>query len=294
MYHGNVAAMAGRALAARGTPVIWSIHHTVDDLANEPRMTRAVIGLSARISGRVSAITYCARVSARQHRRLGFACPREEVLPNGVDLDEFRPRPGGRERLRALCGFPEASIVLGHVARAHPMKDAAALIRAIALLRERGLPVHAVLIGAGHPGGAVQAQARALGVSAHVTALGARDDVADLLPGLDVFVLCSAWGEAFSLALTEALASGVPAVVTDVGDSAEIVGDAGKVVPPRDPKALAEAIAALSALEPEARRALGLAARRRMAAQFSLERYARRTEDLYRAVLAEGHAGSCR
>lgn len=285
MYHGNLVASAGGALAARRASVIWTIHHSLDDIANEPPLTRSVIRLGARLSRRVDAIAYCARQSARQHARFGFSSLREIVLPNGVDTDEFRPQPDARPRLRALCGFPEPSLVLGHVARAHPMKDPRALVRATALLRARGVAAHAVLIGAGHPEGPARIEARTLGVSEHVTTLGARDDIPALLPGFDVFVLCSAWGEAFSLALTEALASGVPAVATDVGDSAEILGETGAVVPPRDPEALAAAIATLAHMGTEGRRALGLAGRRRMEDNFSLRRYADRMCALQSATL---------
>mgnify|MGYP006268262395 CR=1 FL=1 len=286
MYHGNLAASVGGAIAARRAPVIWGVHHSIDDIGNEPAMTRRVIRLSALLSRRVAAIAYCARISAEQHARLGFSGERATVLQNGVDVSEFRPRPGARDRLRALCGFPAESFVLGHVARAHPMKDASALVRATAALRARGVPAHAVLIGAGHPDGPARAEAVALGVSDHVTALGARSDVPELLSGFDVFVLCSAWGEAFSLALTEALASGVPTVATDVGDSAEIVGADGAVVPARDLDSLVRAIEALAALTREERVAIGLSGRRRMTEELSLERYVERMTELHRTVLS--------
>ena len=89
------------------------------------------------------------------------------------------------------------------------------------------------------------------GMGDRISLLGERHDMPALIGGLDVLVVSSAWGESFPIVLGEAMASGVPCVTTDLGDSAWIVGDAGIVVPPRDPEALAEGMARLIAADPE-------------------------------------------
>jgi glycosyltransferase involved in cell wall biosynthesis len=107
---------------------------------------------------------------------------------------------------------------------------------------------------------------------------------------LDVLVVSSAWGESFPIVLGEAMASGVPCVTTDVGDSAWIVGDAGIVVPPRDPEALAEGMARLITTDLETRRQLGIRARARIAQNFGLNSAIERYHDLYREITVEGIA----
>ena len=102
-----------------------------------------------------------------------------------------------------------------------------------------GQDIQCVFFGAGHADGPVRSLAGELGISDRVTTLGAREDMPALLPGLDVFALCSAWGEAFSLAVSEAMACGGPCLVTTVGDTAWVIGTTGRVVPPRQPAALA-------------------------------------------------------
>jgi glycosyltransferase involved in cell wall biosynthesis len=285
MYHGNVAATLGSVLGLNFSPVIWSIHHTVRDLADEKPLTRQLIRLSARLSSRASAISYCSRVAADDHERLGFDPRRRVVIPNGTDCDQFSPAADAGAKLRRLFGLPPERLIIGHVARFHPMKDQISLVRAISRVLAQGYDVQGVFIGEGHADGPVRRAARDLGIDDRITTPGIRSDVADLMPGFDVYALCSAWGEAFSLAAGEAMASGVPAVVTAVGDSGWLVGDSGVVVPPRDSEALAAGLIRLVGLEPAQRRALGQQARRRVMENFSLSLYVDRHLELYATAL---------
>ena len=99
----------------------------------------------------------------------------------------------------------------------------------------------------------------------------------------------SSYGEGFSNTIGEAMSCGVPCVVTDVGDSAWIVGDTGKVVPPCDPAALATALRELIEIGAEARRTLSKQARQRIVENFSLESVVRQYEDLYESVFQQFH-----
>src|SRR5260370_27560276 len=119
-----------------------------------------------------------------------------------------------------------------------------------------------------------------------VALLRERADRPQLRAGLDIAGSPSAWGEAFSRAIAEAMACGIPCVVTDVGDSAYIVADTGLSVPPSDPQALAQAIGRLIEAGPEHRRQLGMAARRRIENEFSLPEIAARFATIYREHLS--------
>src|SRR5262249_54118430 len=111
--------------------------------------------------------------------------------------------------------------------------------------------------------------------------LGHRDDVPRILAAFDVATLCSWYGEGFPNVVGEAMACEVPCIVTPIGDSAEIVGDTGIVVPPRDPEALRSGWQQLIALTPESRRGLGVGARQRIAREYELNAIVRRYESLY-------------
>jgi glycosyltransferase involved in cell wall biosynthesis len=175
------------------------------------------------------------------------------------------------------------------IARNHPMKDPGNLLRAVTLLQARsGVTLHVVIAGDGldqmHP--ELGALVGALGLGSRVSLLGERNDVPALLAGVDIVALPSAWGEGFPNILGEAMASGVPCVATDVGDCTWVVGPHGLVVPPRQSEALADALARLIDLGPDARRQLGLAARARIIQHFSIQEVARQYVALHLEVAA--------
>lgn len=284
MYHGNVAASFASLAGSSSIPVVWSIHHSVNDIMAEKPLTRHLIRLCAQLSRWTDAICYCSHTAADQHERLGFDARRRIVIPNGINCDEFKPDPGAKSRLRALLGLPSTRRIVGNVARSHPMKDQPRLVCAIGQLIDRGYDLHGLFIGPGAQDAAVLNTARELGIADRITALDARGDVQALMPGLDVYASSSAWGEAFPLAVTEAMASGVPAVVTDLGDCRWLVGDTGAVVPPKDTEALAEALRIMLDLTPCELQQRGETARARVAEHFSLRQYVARHQELYRQI----------
>jgi len=169
------------------------------------------------------------------------------------------------------------------VARYHPMKDIATFLRAASRFRQDHENVKFVLCGDGlSPDNSTLAkQVRELDLDRSIVLLGPRSDIELIYPALDVHTLCSTHGEGFPNALCEAMACNVPCVTTDVGDSAEIVGDCGLVVPRRDPQALAGAWHAL--LERPSQVGTD-SARSRVAARYSLERMCAQYESMYRSI----------
>lgn len=289
MYHGNLAASAG-SLARPGTPLIWNIRHSLSDLALEKPLTRILIRLSARISQHPAAIIYNSNAAARQHAALGFSARRAVVIPNGFDCDHYRPRFGARERLTRLFGIDPKSTIVGMVARHHPMKDHLNLVDAVRRCRSRGVDLHLLLVGEGMdrpPADLAKAIGAALPCD-RVTLSSARLDVAEWLSGLDLLALSSAWGEGFPNILGEAMASGVPCIATDVGDSALILDGAGLIVPPRDPLALATALEAFARMTTDERRRRGELGRARVQAHYTLAAVSRTYAELYAEACARG------
>ena len=209
----------------------------------------------------------------------------DRVIPNGIDTDVFAPNSSTRERIRRALGVKPNEILVGCVARHAPMKDHAGLLKAFARVRPEA---RLVLIGTdtGKEKPALSQEIAAASIDANrVIRLGPRRYIPRLLPALDLFVLGSAFGEGFPNALAEAMSCGLPVVATDTGDSAAIIGDCGKVVPPRSPGALATALNELIALNPQQRAALGCAARARVVEKFSLLPMVQTYQALYSEIL---------
>lgn len=289
MYHGNLAATASWCLLGRRPPLVWGIHHSVLDLAAETWPARMGVRMNALLSHLPDAIVYVSHEGARQHEQLGFPAAKTVVIPNGFDCAVMKPDGEAPARLRAELGIPPARAIVGMVTRAHPMKDHANLIRAVGILVGQGVDVHLVMMGRGvdPPDGSIAREVALSGLRDRVTLLGQRDDVQPVLAGLDVLVVSSAWGESFPLIVGDAMASGVPCVVTNIGDCPVLVGDTGIVVPRRDSAALAAGIERLIVLGPEARRRLGMAARARIQDTYSVERTTQQYEQLYQTLIEQ-------
>ena len=285
MYHGNLAAWTGARLVRPRPALAWNVRQSLAGLDHERGLTRLVIRANARLSSAADAIVNNSRASATQHRDRGFDARRVEIIPNGFDTDVFRPDAEARAEVRAQLGIAPGSLVAGMVARFDPVKRHDLFLDAVARARGDGVDVHPLLVGSGivPENAALAARITRAGLDGRVHLLGARHDVARLLPALDVLVSASTT-EGFPNAVGEALASGVPCVVTDTGDCAAIVGDAGVVVPPGDGAALAAGLEELLRRAPDDRRRMGERARARIAAEYTLERCTARYAALYSAL----------
>jgi glycosyltransferase involved in cell wall biosynthesis len=183
-----------------------------------------------------------------------------------------RPRQdGGREALAEL-GVPDGAPVVGNVAALTGHKDHATLIEAMALLRPRAPEARLVIAGEGELRPALESQVRERGLGDRVVFAGFRRDLDRLLPAFSVFCLSSHL-EGLGTSVLDAMAFGLPVVATGAGGIPEAVEDGvtGRVVRPRDPGALAEALAEVLGHE-ERRRALGAAGRRRFLERFTTDR----------------------
>ncbi|MCK4304924.1 MAG: glycosyltransferase [Candidatus Eisenbacteria sp.] len=292
MYHGNLAALVGRYLASPRSALLWNIRHSISDLADEGRSTAWAIRGGALLSRSCGKIIYNSAVSARQHEALGYRSDRRVVIPNGFDCEEFKPAPGAGEALRkSLCLAPQ-DLLIGLIGRHHPVKDHANFFRAGSRLIATHKRVRFVLAGRGvEPANAtLTALIRENGLDDRVRLLGERRDMPDLLAGLDI-ATSSSFGEGFPNVIGEAMACGVPCVVTDVGDSSRLVGDTGCVVPARDPEALARAWGDLIKSGRDRRRRLGEKARQRIVREFSLDAIARQYEVLYQEMAGRKRQG---
>jgi len=288
MYHGNLVATLARSMCSKKTAVVWNVRHSLYDLAHEKVMTRQVIRANRFFSKSVDTLLYNSQVSRQQHEIFGFRGNRGQVIPNGIDLQKFCFCEESRNRLRSDLAIPLDALVVGHIARYHPMKDHANFLRAAVALTSSYPDTNFILSGRDILPNNIELTCLipdTLRDRFHL--LGERTDVHDLMSAMDIVASSSSYGEAFPNVVGEAMASSLSCVVTDIGDSAYIVGETGVVVPPRDNYAFATGIESLLALSLLERQELGEQARQRIEDNFALAAIVKQYSELYKTKIEE-------
>jgi glycosyltransferase involved in cell wall biosynthesis len=231
-----------------GLKVAWGVRASDMDLARYVWLAGFSDWLECRFS-RCPHLIISNSVAGRRHAvSRGFPDnDRFIVIPNGIDVDRFRPNAKLRGAVRAEWGVVPDETLMGIVARLDPMKDYPNFLEAAAKLAQHEQGMRFVSVGAGPAEYAalLRERVRGLGLGDRMIWAGPRDDLPAIYNALDLLVSSSAFGEGFSNVLGEAMACGVPCVATDVGDAREILGDSGAVVPPSNSEALAVGIVAL-------------------------------------------------
>lgn len=297
MYHANVVGQClVRMHRRRGRPaLVTSIRGSLDAWRSEKLPVRGVRRIDALLSARAAAIVFNSNRGAAQHAALGYCMDRATVIPNCFDTELFRPRLEAREALRAELGCGSARLI-GFVARFDPLKDHRNFLRMARLVAALGHDYRFVLVGLGCDRNNRQLMkwVREDGLEGLVFPLGERRDVPQIQAALDLAV-SSSMSEGFPNAVGEAMACGIPCVVTDVGDCQVLVGDAGIVVPPRNPVALAKAVLEVMGMSAERRNELGDRGRRRVIGKFGMASIVDRFAELYRTCLqAQSRRGNGR
>lgn len=274
MYHANIIAqvLTGLSTGRRRSGLVTSVRGAIHAPKQQKITTRAVRWIDAKMSYGADAIVFNSRRSAQQHAALGYDSSKMTVIPNCFDTDQYQPTPSDRARIRAELGCNQ-SVLIGLVARFDRLKNHHLFLRAAKSVADRCPDVRFLLAGRGCDTDNRQLMqwVSDLGLEGRIYALGERRDIAAIDCALDVAV-CSSISESFPNAIGEAMACGVPSIVTDVGDCPYLVGDTGRVVNAESPEALAEAMFELASLPREVRASLGGRARVRVMEEFSLER----------------------
>ena len=227
--------------------LVWGIRYADLDLAAYDRITRLTYRWQPRLARCADLVIANSEAGRTMALREGYPAARLAVVANGIDTEYFRPDIADRAATRAGWGLAAHARAIGVAARFDPMKDHATFLRAAAALSATDDTLRFVCLGGGLDVQlqALRALAGELGIADRVFWTGPVADMAAAWRALDLCVLSSAYGEGFPNVVAEAMASGLRCAVTDVGDAATIVGETGRVVPPRDPAALAAACRAL-------------------------------------------------
>lgn len=287
MYHANLAASLAAKLGYFHAPTIWGVRQSLARLSNEKPLTQAVVTAAVPLRRHPEAIVYNSMRSALDHEALGYPPAKRWIINNAVDTDRFQPRSGARAALVRALSVTDDALLIGRVGRKSRMKDHGTLLAAMNLIRRQFPNAHLVLVGRGMDAGDIELESV---VSSHQLAgavhfLGQRTDVELLYPAFDLLLSSSSDNEGFPNVVAEALACGVPAAVTDVGESRAIVRHDGWVVPPRNPEALAAIAGELLGMSLETRRSLGRDARQSVIERFGTERMLSEFLTLWRRAL---------
>ena len=288
MYHADlVGGLSARLAGIRA--VVWGVRHSNLSPSLNKQTTLRVMHVCASLSRWLPCrILSCSERARSIHVAAGYDAGKISIIPNGFDLEHFVPDEMARDSVREEFGLPGDALLVGLIARDDPQKNHAGFIEAAARVKNSLPNVHFLLAGMGIDEGnkpLVLAIERA-GLQNRVHLLGQRDDIPRLMAGLDVLA-SSSHGEAFPNVLGEAMACGIPCVVTDVGDSADIVGDTGRVVASGDMADLARRLIELLELPIEQRSALGRRARERVRERYEIGEVVRRFEAFWaKAALA--------
>ncbi len=284
LYHADL--IGGIAASIAGVPaIVWNIRNGCLEIGGTKTLTRAVMRVCSWLSHFIpDRIICCSHMAKDLHIRQGYHKAKFVLIPNGFDILRFRSDQEARRQVRMEMKIPQEAAVVGLIARFHPQKGHRIFFQAAGELHRRRPDTFFLLAGdrvePSNP--ALMDWISEAGISDCTRLLGVRRDAARLTCSLDIAVSAAVYGEAFSNAIGEAMACEVPCVVTDMGDSAFIVGNTGRVIPPADPNAMAIALEDLLSMPERRRREIGRLARKRVIDHFEIGRIAEQYKELYR------------
>jgi len=261
------------------TRLVWALCASRMDWSHYEGFRHWIDRLEIRLSTVPRAILCNARAGRDAAVAAGYPGERLHVVANGFDTERFRPDPAGRTRLRETWAIPEGMPLFGLIARLDPMKGHSVFLEAAALCLQQLPDARFIVVGSGTP-----FPASPLTLAGRLIRLDHHPDMPAVYNALDILVSASLFGEGLSNAVGEAMACETACVVTDVGDSAFLVDDPERVVPPADPVALANAMVGLwHRLKADTfdRKAM----RARIVEHFSLAAMIAGTEAVFRSLL---------
>jgi glycosyltransferase involved in cell wall biosynthesis len=273
------------------TKIVWGIRHSNWGIpqSSKPRdkqfvkwdgAQNSLLYLEQKLARFADLIIANSYAGQKYHLTKGFPAENMIVIPNGIDADRFQPDSEVGLTVRQEWDVLPNTILIGLVGRIAPMKDYPTFLQAATLLYKERQDLRFVCVGKEQqPDYTKQLYelTNQLGIPDRVIWAGARSDMPEVYNALDIIVSTSAYGEGFSNAIGEAMASGKPCIVTDVGDSAWIVGNQGIVVPSGDPQALKTAVLQLI-MEMGAGNQIQAKVRQRIVENFSVPQLALNTK----------------
>jgi glycosyltransferase involved in cell wall biosynthesis len=288
MYHANLLGLTVKPFFP-GMRVLWNIRCSHMAWGAYGRVYDMTVRAGALLSRLPDGVVFNSFAGQLSHEELGYRNKNQKVIQNGIDTHVYGTMDdlGGAEKwgLKQSLGIPDHGFVITCVARFDPMKDHLTLFKAAARVLEQRSDAHFVFAGRGmtleNP--ALQSWMRGMQPKENLHLLGERSDIPQIY-GISDLACLSSISEGFPNVIAEAMATGVPCVVTDAGDSAMMVRSTGQVVPVQQPEPFAAAILSFMDMDSSTLLALGKKAARRVHSRFNLIHTIARYETIYRSL----------
>jgi glycosyltransferase involved in cell wall biosynthesis len=286
LYHADLLGGLAATLSSVRV-VVWNVRNSILSSKIKKRHTLWTARINGLLSGFITNGILCNSSKAILiHQNQGFRADKFVIIPNGFNVQQFHPDKGAYKSVRKELGIGSETSLVGLVARFDPQKNHRGFIEAAAIVAQKRSDVRFLLIGNNMDGTNDELchWINTNGLSKKFHLLGRRDDIPRLNAAFDIAVCCS-WGEGFPNSIGEAMACGVPCVVTDVGDCAKIVGDTGRVVNIGDMANLAHEINDLLDMPIKKRLIMGEKARQRIQKKYRIETIVRQYEAFYFSLM---------
>ena len=275
LYHADFFGGIAARLAGKKN-LIWNIRHS--DFNKKYTKTSLIILI--KILSKLSyflpkKIISCSKNSIKLHTNIGYQSNKMNYVPNGYDLQMFKPNPKKKLLIKNKFNIKNRFTLLGNIARFHPQKDHVNLLRALSIVKKNKIPFKCILVGFGieKKNKILNNLIQKFNLKNELILLGQQNKINVIMNEIDVNILASGYGEAFPNVVAEAMASGTPCVVTDVGDSSLIVGDTGWVTKTSNSEELANNIKkAINKSKSKKWNYLCLKARKRIVKKFSIKK----------------------
>lgn len=281
LYHGDFFGFLVSKLLLN-KKLVWNIRHSNLDKEANKSSTLKIVNLNSFLSRYVDCITYNSNKAYENHNKVGYFNKNSIVIPNGFELDKFKFDCESRSRIRKELELNEEKTIIT-VGRWNIQKDYYTLLKALNELKRQEVYFRMIMVGTKLDilNKELKNLINEYNLSENIFLLGRRTDIPDLLSASDIFV-SSSLGESFSNAIGEAMACGLPCVVTDVGDSRDIVGGAGLIVEKENYIELSKALKEM--LEKNDLNEFRINARDRVEEKYSINHFIRKYETIYKRI----------
>jgi len=225
--------------------IIWNIRYSNFEIGKAKSITIFMIKLLSKLSFLIpKSIVIVSKKAKKIYEIEGYDSKKLKFIPNGYNLSILKINKIKKIRFKKELNVKKNIPLIGNVARYDPKKDHSNLLNALSILRSKKIIFFCILVGSNinKTNQRLVSEIKKLKLSKYVKLLGKKDNVLEIMNGLDLYVQSSSYGEGFPNVIAESMACGTPCVMTDVGDAAYIVGKTGFVVPPNNSIKLAKAI----------------------------------------------------
>ncbi len=254
--------------------ILWNIRYSNIETGKAKLTTIIIIKILAFLSYLIpKTIITVSKKAKKIYEIEGYNKQIIKFIPNGYDLSILKENKYEKINFRKKINHKKNIPLIGKVARYDPQKDHLNLLNALFLIRNKKIDFKCILVGfnINKKNLELVSNIKKLNLSNHVKLLGQKKNISEVMNALDLHILSSRYGEGFPNVIAESMACGTPCIVTDVGDSAYIVGKTGWIVPPKNSVELARAIE-LAFLEKDTSnwRKRSISARLRIKKKFSI------------------------